>query len=283
MNTKMIDVAGLSFSYGRKKSKVLDNFSMSLEKGAVYGLLGKNGTGKSTLFYLMAGLLRPQTGKVLYKGVEVVKREPSTLQDMFLVPEEFALPNVSLKQYVKLNAPFYPHFSDKLLKACLRDFDMNEDIHLGELSMGQKKKAFMCFALATNTSLLLMDEPSNGLDIPSKSQFRKVIASGMTDEKSVIISTHQVRDIDSLLDHVLIMEGSRLLLNESVASICDRLYFAEQGMNEPTVDVLYVQPSVQGNSVILPNTYHEDSKLNFEVLFNATLAEREKIQQIFNR
>lgn len=79
------------------------------------------------------------------------------------------------------------------------------------------------------------------------------------------------------------MDGSRLLLNESVASICDRLYFAEQGMNEPTVDVLYVQPSVQGNSVILPNTYHEDSKLNFEVLFNATLAEREKIQQIFNR
>ena len=282
MNT-MMNVNQVSFGYGRKKAKVLDGFSMNLEKGSVYGLLGKNGTGKSTLLYLMAGLLRPQSGHILYKGVEVTKRYPETLQDMFLVPEEFALPNVSLKQYVQLNAPFYPRFSDELLKACLRDFDMNEDIHLGELSMGQKKKAFMCFALATNTSLLLMDEPSNGLDIPSKSQFRKVIASGMTDEKAVIISTHQVRDIDSLLDHVLIMDGSRLLLNESVASICDRLYFAEQGMNEPTEDALYVQPSVQGNSVILPNTYHEDSKLNLEVLFNATLAEREKIQQIFNR
>ena len=282
MNT-MMNVNQVSFGYGRKKAKVLDGFSMNLEKGSVYGLLGKNGTGKSTLLYLMAGLLRPQSGHILYKGVEVTKRYPETLQDMFLVPEEFSLPNVSLKQYVQLNAPFYPRFSDELLKACLRDFDMSEDIHLGELSMGQKKKAFMCFALATNTSLLLMDEPSNGLDIPSKSQFRKVIASGMTDEKSVIISTHQVRDIDSLLDHVLIMDGSRLLLNESVASICDRLYFAEQGMNEPTDDALYVQPSVQGNSVILPNTYHEDSKLNFEVLFNATLAEREKIQQIFNR
>ena len=283
MNTAMIDVNNVSFSYGRKKSKVLDGFSMQLEKGSVYGLLGKNGTGKSTLLYLMAGLLRPQLGHILYKGVEVTKRYPETLQDMFLVPEEFSLPNVSLKQYVQLNAPFYPRFSDELLKTCLRDFDMNEDIHLGELSMGQKKKAFMCFALATNTSLLLMDEPSNGLDIPSKSQFRKVTASGMTDDKAVIISTHQVRDIDSLLDHVLIMDGSRLLLNESVASICDRLYFAEQGMNEPTDDALYVQPSVQGNSVILPNTYHEDSKLNLEVLFNATLAEREKIQQIFNR
>jgi len=282
MNT-MIDVNKVSFSYGRKKSKVLDGFSMQLEKGAVYGLLGKNGTGKSTLLYLMAGLLRPQSGQVLYKGAEVVKRDPSLLQDMFLVPEEFALPNVSLKQYVKLNAPFYPNFSDELLRSCLRDFDMNEDIHLGELSMGQKKKAFMCFALATNTSLLMMDEPSNGLDIPSKSQFRKVIASGMTDDKAVIISTHQVRDIDSLLDHVLIMEGSELLLNESVASICEKLYFAEQGMNEPTDDALYVQPSVQGNSVILPNTYGEESKMNLEVLFNAMLAERVKMQAMFNR
>ena len=283
MNTRMIEVENLSFSYGKRRAKVLEDFSMKLDKGSVYGLLGKNGTGKSTLLYLMAGLLRPQTGNVLYKGVDVKKRYPDTLQDMFLVPEEFALPNVSLKQYVKLNAPFYPNFSDELLNACLRDFDMNEDIHLGELSMGQKKKAFMCFALATNTSLLMMDEPTNGLDIPSKSQFRKVIASGMSDDKAVIISTHQVRDIDSLLDHVLIMDGSKLLLNQSVSSICEKLYFAEQGMNEPTEGALYVQPSVQGHSVILPNKYGEDSKLNLEVLFNAMLAERERMQQMFNR
>ena len=283
MDTSMLEVKNLSFSYGRRKAKVLEDFSLTLQKGSVYGLLGKNGTGKSTLLYLMAGLLRPQQGNVMYKGMEVSKRRPETLQDMFLVPEEFALPNVSLKQYVGLNAPFYPSFSEEILKACLRDFDMNEDIHLGELSMGQKKKAFMCFALATNTSLLMMDEPSNGLDIPSKSQFRKVIASGMTDEKAVIISTHQVRDIDSLLDHVLIMDGTNLLLDASVSSICEKLYFAEQGMNEPTDGALYVQPSVQGNSVILPNEYGEESKMNLEVLFNAMLAERVRMQQMFNR
>lgn len=215
--------------------------------------------------------------------MDVSLRYPLTLQDMFLVPEEFALPSVSLKQYVKLNAPFYPAFSNEQLKACLHDFDMNEDIHLGELSMGQKKKAFMCFALAANTSLLVMDEPSNGLDIPSKSQFRKVIASGMTDDKSVVISTHQVRDIDSLLDHVVIIDGTHVLLNESVKDICGKLYFAEQGMNEPTEAALYVQPSVQGNSVILPNVYNEETKLNLEVLFNAMLAEREKMQSIFNK
>lgn len=279
----MIEVKNLSFSYGKRKQKVFDDFSLTLDKGSVYGLLGKNGTGKSTLLYLMTGLLRPQAGKVLYKGVDVSLRYPLTLQDMFLVPEEFALPSVSLKQYVKLNAPFYPNFSKEQLGTCLRDFDMNEDIHLGELSMGQKKKAFMCFALAANTSLLVMDEPSNGLDIPSKSQFRKVIASGMTDEKSVIISTHQVRDIDSLLDHVVIIDGTRVLLNASVKTICDRLYFAEQGMSEPTDTALYVQPSVQGNSVIFPNTHSEETNLNLEVLFNAMLAERERMQSMFNK
>ena len=279
----MIEVKNLSFSYGKRKQKVFDDFSLALDKGSVYGLLGKNGTGKSTLLYLMTGLLRPQAGRVLYKGVDVSMRYPLTLQDMFLVPEEFALPSVSLQRYLKLNTPFYPNFSNELLNACLHDFDMNEDIHLGELSMGQKKKAFMCFALATNTSLLVMDEPSNGLDIPSKSQFRKVIASGMTDEKAVIISTHQVRDIDSLLDHVVIIDGTRVLLNASVKTICDKVYFAEQGMNEPTDTALYVQPSVQGNSVIFPNTENEETNLNLEVLFNAMLAEREKMQTMFNK
>ncbi len=279
----MIEVKNLSFSYGKRKQKVFDDFSLTLDKGSVYGLLGKNGTGKSTLLYLMTGLLRPQAGKVLYKGVDVSFRYPLTLQDMFLVPEEFVLPSVSLKQYVKLNAPFYPHFSNEQLNACLRDFDMNEDIHLGELSMGQKKKAFMCFALAANTSLLVMDEPSNGLDIPSKSQFRKVIASGMNDDKSVIISTHQVRDIDSLLDHVVIIDGTRVLLNASVKAICEKLYFAEQGMNEPTDTALYVQPSVQGNSVILTNAHNEETNLNLEVLFNAMLAEKERMQSMFNK
>lgn len=278
----MIEIRNLSFSYGKRKPKVFDDFSLKLDKGAVYGLLGKNGTGKSTLLYLMTGLLRSKQGNVFYKGIDMSLRYPLALQDMFLVPEEFALPSVSLKQYVQLNAPFYPRFSNELLGSCLRDFDLNEEIHLGELSMGQKKKAFMCFALATNTSLLLMDEPSNGLDIPSKSQFRKVIASGMSEDKSVIISTHQVRDVDSLLDHVVIIDGTQVLLNASVKDICEKLYFAEQSLNDPADNALYMQPSVQGNSVIFPNTYQEETQLNLELLFNAMLAERVKMQAMFN-
>ena len=188
----MITVENLSFTYRKSKRAVLHDFSLSFESGRVYGLLGKNGAGKSTLLYLMSGLLTPKNGKVVFHDTDVRRRLPVTLQDMFLVPEEFELPSVSLVSYVELNSPFYPRFSKEEMIKYLHYFEMDIDIDLGSLSMGQKKKVFMSFALATNTSLLLMDEPTNGLDIPGKSQFRKFIASGMSDDKTIVISTHQV-------------------------------------------------------------------------------------------
>ena len=279
---KMITAENLSFFYRKSKRAVLHDFSLSLEKGRVYGLLGKNGAGKSTLLYLMSGLLTPKSGRVLYHGTDVRRRLPVTLQDMFLVPEEFDLPPVSLISYVELNSPFYPRFSKEDMVKYLHYFEMDINIDLGALSMGQKKKVFMSFALATNTSLLLMDEPTNGLDIPGKSQFRKFIASGMTDDKTILISTHQVRDIDKVLDHVLIMDNSRVLLNESTMSICDKLFFTESENRELLQSSLFSTPSIQGNFLLLPNESGEDSEINLELLFNATLAVPERISALFH-
>ena len=279
---KMITVENLSFLYRKSKRAVLHYFSLSLEKGRVYGLLGKNGAGKSTLLYLMSGLLTPKSGKVVYHDVDVRRRLPITLQDMFLVPEEFDLPPVSLISYIELNSPFYPRFSKEDMVKYLHYFEMDINIDLGALSMGQKKKVFMSFALATNTSLLLMDEPTNGLDIPGKSQFRKFIASGMTDDKTILISTHQVRDIDKVLDHVLIMDNSRVLLNESTMSICDKLFFTESENRELLQSSLFSTPSIQGNFLLLPNESGEDSEINLELLFNATLAVPERISALFH-
>ncbi|MFK2196796.1 ATP-binding cassette domain-containing protein [Bacteroides fragilis] len=278
----MITVENLSFLYRKSKRAVLHDFSLSLEKGQVYGLLGKNGAGKSTLLYLMSGLLTPKSGKVVYHDVDVRRRLPITLQDMFLVPEEFDLPPVSLISYIELNSPFYPRFSKEDMVKYLHYFEMDINIDLGALSMGQKKKVFMSFALATNTSLLLMDEPTNGLDIPGKSQFRKFIASGMTDDKTILISTHQVRDIDKVLDHVLIMDNSRVLLNESTMSICDKLFFTESENRELLQSSLFSTPSIQGNFLLLPNESGEDSEINLELLFNATLAVPERISALFH-
>ena len=279
---KMITVENLSFLYRKSKRAVLHDFSLSLEKGRVYGLLGKNGAGKSTLLYLMSGLLTPKSGKVVYHDVDVRRRLPITLQDMFLVPEEFDLPPVSLISYIELNSPFYPRFSKEDMVKYLHYFEMDINIDLGALSMGQKKKVFMSFALATNTSLLLMDEPTNGLDIPGNSQFRKFIASGMTDDKTILISTHQVRDIDKVLDHVLIMDNSRVLLNESTMSICDKLFFTESENRELLQSSLFSTPSIQGNFLLLPNESGEDSEINLELLFNATLAVPERISALFH-
>ncbi|WP_373835112.1 ABC transporter ATP-binding protein [Bacteroides heparinolyticus] len=278
----MLQVENISFSYRRGKKDVLDDFSLSLEKGRVYGLLGKNGAGKSTLLYLMSGLLTPKHGKVIYHDVDVRRRLPITLQDMFLVPEEFELPDIFLVSYMELNSPFYPRFSKEDMMRYLHFFEMEQDINLGALSMGQKKKVFMSFALATNTSLLLMDEPTNGLDIPGKSQFRKFIASGMSDDKTIVVSTHQVRDIDKILDHVLIMDNKHVMLDASTTDICRKLLFVESDNRELAQKALYALPSVQGNYLMLPNADGEESEINLELLFGAVLSSPGKIADMFH-
>ena len=265
----MIEVNNISFKYAGQKDLVFDDFSLTLEANNIYGLLGKNGTGKSTLLYLISGLLRAKNGSVSFDGIETYKRYPETLSEIFIVPEEFDLPAMSLDQYVKVNEPFYPRFSREVLEACLKDFELSTDIKLNALSMGQKKKAFMSFALAANTKLLLMDEPTNGLDIPSKSQFRKVVAQYMTEERTLIISTHQVHDVEQLLDHILILSQQKLLLDASVAEIQEKYTF-EYRTPDNLADALYAEPSLQGNAVIAPRKEGSaETQINLELLFNA--------------
>ena len=211
----MIDIKHVTFGYN-PSAKVLEDFSLQFQDGEVYGLLGKNGTGKSTLLYLITGLLRAQQGSVEVDGVAAEMRKAESLAEMFIVPEEYDLPPISLKRYVDALKPFYPRFSDELLEQCLQEFEMSTDVNLGALSMGQKKKVYMCIALAANTKYLLLDEPTNGLDILSKSLFRKVVVKGMSEDKTIIISTHQVHDVEHLLDHVVIIDRNRVLLNRKL-------------------------------------------------------------------
>ena len=266
----MLEIKNLTYRYAGSKKEVFNNFNLTLEDDKIYGLLGKNGTGKSTLLYLITGLLRNKCGSITYNGFDINKNRADILKEMFIVPEEFDLLSISLDSYVKMNEKFYPNFSRDVLKACLNDFELSEDINLKELSMGQKKKVYMSIALAANTSLLLMDEPTNGLDIPSKSQFRKVIANNMSTDRSIIISTHQVHDVESLLDHILILDHSNLLLDASVTDICDKYSFSYRSLGDSNEDVIYSEPSVQGNAVITNKQQdEEETQLNLELLFNA--------------
>ncbi len=268
----MIDVKDLCFHYQGSRHQVFSDFSLHLESGRIYGLLGKNGTGKSTLLYIIAGLLRPGSGTVTIDGKESRLRLPEMLQEVFIVPEEYAMPDMSFHDFKQSMHGFYPKFSDETLAQCLADFEMPAEPNLRELSMGQKKKVYMSFAIATGTRLLMMDEPTNGLDIPSKSLFRKVIASHMTDERTLIISTHQVHDIESLLDHVVIIDQSRVLLDSSIADLSRRYAFRYLSPQEMDDTVIYAEPTLQGNAVIMPRGNGEETQVDLELLFNAAIS-----------
>ncbi|MBP3227926.1 MAG: ATP-binding cassette domain-containing protein [Bacteroidaceae bacterium] len=275
----MIKIQNLNFGY-RKAWPVFENFSLELPEGKVYGLLGKNGTGKSTLLYLVSGLLRPWSGTVETDGYEARERRPEMLSEVMLVPEEYDLPAISLERYVKINAPFYPNFSRELLEGNLREFELGGDINLGRLSMGQKKKVIISFALAAGTKYLLMDEPTNGLDIPSKAQFRKVVAASMTEGRTVIISTHQVRDVDTLIDHVVIINNREVLINSSLDALASSYRFEIRQSGAPADDVIYAEPSLQGNYVIARGQGSGDNSfVNLELLFNAVTVGALNVQQ----
>lgn len=278
----MLSIEEISYRYRHQDAWLYQDVSCKLEKGRIYGLLGKNGVGKSTLLYLISGLIRPCTGQITLQGKAVTNRPVSVLEDLFLVPEEFELPNMSIQNYLKNYGSFYPRFSEADFTRYLGLFEMSSDLHLGRLSMGQKKKVFMAFALATNVSLLLLDEPTNGLDIPSKSQFRKLIASGMNEERTIVISTHQVRDIDKLIDDVLVFDSKGIALQSSLDKITERLQFLETDDRSLVSKALYSVPTLYGNKLILLNENKNESELDLELLFNALHEVGPEITALFN-
>ena len=275
----MINIQNLHFSY--KKKKVFDNLSLQLSPGHIYGLLGRNGTGKSTLLKNVAGLLFPRQGTVTVNGFVPSERRPDFLKDVFMVPEEFYLPNIPLQDFVKTEAPFYPRFNDTQLQAYLRDFDVPQDSTLQNMSYGQKKKVLISFALATNAKVLLMDEPTNGLDIISKSQFRKVLANALDEERCIIISTHQVKDLENLIDRITIIDEGKILFDQKVEDITEKLSFRISMDEKEAKDALYSESSLKGNVIVTPNYDADEGKLDLELLYKAIVTNGEKIKTLF--
>ncbi len=264
----MITVNNISYSYPGNSAYALSNISLQFAPGAIYGLLGANGTGKSTLLYCIAGLLKPQVGNVMFNETDTFRRLPSTLSEIFIVPEEFDMPPILLADFVKQNAKFYPRFSTQQLAEYLNHFRLTPDIHLGRLSMGQRKKAFIAFALACNTEVLLMDEPTNGLDIPGKVEFRRAVVSAMTDNRTIIISTHQVRDLDRVLDHLVMISPTGVILDRSIVSLQNEFQFIFTQNPTDSENALWLQPALGGYNVIrLRDEGMDETDVNLESLF----------------
>lgn len=274
----MITLKELSFSYSRKK-EVLDRINLEVGSGHICGLLGKNGEGKTTLLNLLGGQIFPDQGSCLVLEEIPAERNARFLQQIFLLPEEISMPEVTAIEYIKMYAPFYPTFRDDICKACVESFEINLSDRLSKMSQGQRKKVAITLALAAHTPLLLMDEPTNGLDIPSKATFRRLVASLIDDNQTVIISTHQVRDLESLIDTVLILDQRQILLNKTLNEIGEKLYF---GPLLPEEKALYSEPTPQGTIGVTAREDKEETAVSLELLFNAAITYPKEIQRIMN-
>jgi len=248
----MVHIQNLSFGYTRKKL-LYDNLTLSLGKGKIYGLLGKNGAGKSTFLKNLSGMLFPTGGHIFIDGQEPRRRLPSFLENIYFITEEVYVPSVSINRYVKIFSPFYPKFDSEKFRHYLEMLEVETTVRLKSMSFGQQKKFIIAFALACNTPLLLLDEPTNGLDIPSKAQFRRLIASVMTEDRIILISTHQTRDLENLIDTVLILDNGNLLLHASVNEISKVLSFKTMRNLPENKSILFSEAALGGYAVVMEN------------------------------
>lgn len=274
----MITVKNLTFRY-RGKGYIYRDFSLTIKAGRIYGLLGANGTGKSTLLKLLAGVLTPDKGSVEVMGYKSSERNIAMMSSLAILPEEMDLPTITTSEYIRTTAPFYPTFNHDFFERALAEFGVDPAVNLKNLSMGGRKKMLIAFAMACGTQLLLLDEPTNGLDIPSKGVFRRLLAEWATPERTAIISTHQVKDVENLLDHIVIIDNRGLIVDASTYDICQKLHFA---IESSTDGAFYSTPSLGGYATVRPNTTDAESNIDLELLFGVATSQREEIKSILN-
>ena len=275
----MITVKNLSFSYGSKR--VLNDINLELKGGNIYGLLGENGVGKTTLLTLLCGLKKPKTGSIDTDGRAPFDRQPSLLSEQFYLPDEVAPMRSTAIRFGQEHGKLWPAFDFEKYLTILKEFEVDPDQLMDSMSAGQLKKSWISFALACNARHYFMDEPTNGLDIPSKSQFRKAITKYTSEESAVVISTHQVRDLEEIIDPIIILDKEAVLLNASLKTISDKLYFDYGTALRP--GSLYLEQTPSGAIQVYPNTSGEESKVNLEALFNAVHSHKDVIKALFQQ
>jgi ABC-2 type transport system ATP-binding protein len=275
----MITIKDLGFSYGDKA--VLKNISMQLEEGRIYGLLGENGVGKTTLLTLLCGLKKPQLGSIDTDGKNPYDREPSLLSNQYYLSDEVPAMNMKAIEYAKNYGKFWECFDIGKFMEIMEVFENDPKQKMNQMSFGQLKKTYIAFALACNAKYLFMDEPTNGLDIPSKAQFRKAVTKYTREDSVILISTHQVRDLENIIDPIIILDRQDVLLNASLEEISGKLYFDYS--SERIEGALYSEMIPGSNIQVCINQSGEDSKVSIEALFNTVHQHKELIKGIFSK
>ena len=274
----MIEIKDLAFSYG--KTPILKSITTTLEEGRIYGLLGENGVGKTTLLTLLCGLKKVCSGSITTDGENPFDRTPTLLQNQFYLPDEVLPVAMKAECFAKERGAFWPDYDHSKFLEIMKEFENDPAKKMNQMSAGQLKKTYISLALACGCKYIFMDEPTNGLDIPSKTQFRSAIMKYTSDDSTIVISTHQVRDLENIIDPIIILDRQDVLLNASVEEITSKLYFDYGTQLHP--ESLYSEQLPGGFIQVYPNSTGEDSMINVEALFNAVHKNKELIKGMFS-
>ena len=254
-----LDAKNVSVSIAGKP--IVRNLSIEVPDLKFSALLGANGSGKTTLMKTWAGALFPVSGRVDVFGSHPADRKADFLASAVYMPDEISFPQLSVAAFERVYGRFRPHFSHEDFGSYLNALDFSFGVRLDRLSTGNRKKFFIAFALACNPALLLMDEPTNGLDIESKKAFRRILASFDTTGRVVVVSTHQVADLNNLLSAVVVLRDGGIALNATFDAITEKLSFG--GASD--ADVLYAD----GLRSISINRDGEYTDVDVESLYHA--------------
>ncbi|MDE7388170.1 MAG: ABC transporter ATP-binding protein [Muribaculaceae bacterium] len=261
-----IELTDLHYRYRRSAADAIDGITATIGPG-IHLLLGENGAGKTTLLHLIDGLLFPTSGQCTADGGPTRLRLPSVTSRVAFLGAGMPLPALTIREMTRIHAPFYPRFSAEMLAENLAAFGIGIDQKLSAMSMGTKQKAAVAYMLALRTEILLLDEPATGLDIASKQALQKMIARCVDPDQTVIVSTHNIADLEYLYDGVTVIRHGRLLLSAATDAILSRIRFVSSPV--PPAEALYCESGMGGFRAIVPNADGADSAMDYRLLYSA--------------
>lgn len=223
----MIEVKGITKSFGSKK--VLSGVSFTANKGEITCLIGVNGVGKTTVLNAIMNLTPTNSGEILIDGEKITKQ---TYEKLTFIPDTITmLPTMRIRDAFDFMADFYVTWNEKRAKELLTFFRLQEHERIAELSKGNKAKVNLLLGLALDVDYVLMDEPFSGIDIFSREQIADVFTSHLIEDRGVIITTHEISDIEHLIDKVVLLDNGVVLKEFSAEEVRE-----EQGKS--IVDVM---------------------------------------------
>ena len=214
----MLEMKNVTKTFG--KFKALDNLSMTVPQGSVYGLVGPNGAGKSTAIRLMTGIYRPDSGTVTMEGLPVYENPANKVRMGYIPDDIFYFPSASMDEMKRFYKGIYPQFDTALYEKLFDVFQLPRKGQIRRFSKGMQKQAAFHLALCTHPEMLILDEPVDGLDPVMRRQVLSLILSDVaTNGTTVLISSHNLRELEDICDHVGIMDHGKMLLERSLADM----------------------------------------------------------------